>query len=213
VSGKGPDARLVGASIGVTLLVLAVGWFALVSPRRHESARLSHQIENVQEQLATARLALRPTRRAAIAAAAFFPLARAMPSDADMPDLLIQLSQIADQTGITFDSIAPQSPAPVGSYSKLPIELQLEGRFYDLADFLFRLRNLVGVHGGRLLVDGRLFSVGSVSFGQGTASFPQVQASLTVDAYTYDGAEPPFTPPAPPPPPAGASALGEVAGG
>jgi hypothetical protein len=211
VSRKSPDVRLIGASIGVTLLVVAVGWFALVGPRRHESSRLSSRLDGVNAQIAAARLAARPTRRRAIAAAAFFPLARAMPSSTDMPDLLLQLSRTAAESGIAFTSIQPGEPETAGSYTKIPIDLQFEGRFYDLADFLFRLRNLVDVHGGQLLVAGRLFTVDSVSFGQGETGFPSVSAGLTVDAYAYSGSEPSFG--APSPPPSGASAAGvEVRG-
>ena len=208
---KGLDPRLIAASAVVTLLVFVVGYFALVAPRRHESARLASHIEQVREQIVTARLALRPTTRQAIEAAAFFPLARAMPTSSDMPDLVLQLSQIADETGITFKSITPGSPAAVGSYAKIPVDLEFDGRFYDLADFLFRLRNLVDVHGGQLHVGGRLFTVDGITFGQGDAKFPQVEATLTVDAYSYNGPDPVLTTPSPAP--AGASALGAGVGG
>jgi hypothetical protein len=60
-----------------------------------------------------------------------------------------------------------------------------EGRFYDLSDFLYRLRNLVGVHDGVLNATGRLFTVGAISFDQGSRQFPQVKATLTVSAYVF----------------------------
>ena len=209
---KSLDPRLIAATVGGALLVFVVGYFALVAPRRHESARLASQIEDVRTEITTARLALRPTTRQAIEAAEFFPLARAMPSTSDMPDLLLQLSQIAEQTGIAFQSITPGSPESLGSYTKIPISLEFEGRFYDLADFLYRLRNLVDVHGGELFVGGRLFSVDGIAFGEGEAKFPQVEATLTVDAYSYNGTDPVLTTPSPAPAPAGASAAGAGAG-
>src|SRR5207244_11928384 len=79
-----------------------------------------------------------------------YRLATAMPGETDMPDLILQLSQLARDTGIRFDSMSPQPPSAVGSYSALPISITLNGNFYNLADFLYRLRALVSVHNGRL---------------------------------------------------------------
>ena len=70
-------------------------------------------------------------------------------------------------------------------YQQIGIDLAFEGRFYDLSDFLYRLRNLVAVHGGALNATGRLFSVDSIAFDQGSLHFPQVKATLTVSAYNF----------------------------
>jgi hypothetical protein len=97
-----------------------------------------------------------------------------------------------------------------------------EGNFYELSDFLYRLRTLVSVHRGRLQATGRLFTVRTLSFVEGEKGFPQIKATLGVDAYVYGAGTttpPATTPPATPPPanpppaqgeqpPAGASASG-----
>jgi hypothetical protein len=212
VKRPGPGRKLLAGSLGITLLVAALGYVALISPRRSESTKLASQIEDVKNTILLRRIALRPTRLQAIKAADLFPLARAMPVTTDMPDLLIQLSQIASETGITFKSITPGPPTSYGLYTQQPIDLDFQGRFYDLADFLYRLRNLVEVHDGVLKVGGRLFSVDGISFGAGDPAFPQIDASLTVDAYTYDGSDV-VGAPAPPSLPAGASAAGSGVNG
>src|SRR5207244_7514062 len=112
---------------------------------------------------------------------------RAMPDQPDVPELLLELSQIARQTGISFKSITPGQVQSMGSYQKLPIQLAFVGHFYDLADFLYRLRNLVGVHGGVLTATGRLFTVDSIAFNAGAVAFPQVQATVQMAAYYYGG--------------------------
>jgi hypothetical protein len=116
-----------------------------------------------------------------------------------MPDLVLELSQLARDTGISFDSISPQPVAAVGSYSVLPISVTFNGNFYNLADFLYRLRSLVTVHAGRLDATGRLFSVDTLAFNEGQAKFPQIQATLVIDAFVYAAAPasvPAATPPA-----------------
>ena len=115
-----------------------------------------------------------------------------MPSSVDIPGVILQLSHVSKETGVSFQSITPHDPVVLGSYQQIPINLVFEGRFYDLADFLYRLRNLVAVHGGALHATGRLFTVDSIAFDQGSLEFPQVKATLTVSAYNFgDGTTPP----------------------
>jgi hypothetical protein len=72
------------------------------------------------------------------------------------------------------------------------------GNFYNLADFLYRLRSLVTVHAGRLDATGRLFSVDTLAFDESEKKFPQIQATLVIDAFVY-AAAPASVPAAAPP--------------
>jgi Pilus assembly protein, PilO len=192
VSGTSTSVKLglLGAAL---LVVLAVGWFVLIAPKRSEASRLQQQIDDTRVQIATARAGSPQSQGPAIKVADLFELSRAMPDQADIPEVLLQLSDIAAQTGVNFQSIAPQAPVSLGQYEQISISLVFEGHFYDLSDFLYRLRNLVGVHRGVLDTTGRLFSVDSISFAQGDLQFPQVKATLTVSAYVFgDGSPPPL---------------------
>jgi Pilus assembly protein, PilO len=182
----------------VLLLGLA-GWFLLVHPQgsklkslKAQTAEVRAKVDAYQQQVAAARAAPK------IEVADVYRLAKAMPDRTDMPDLLLELSQLARDTGIRFDSISPQSGAAIGSYQVIPIAVTFNGNFYNLADFLYRLRSLVSVHGGRLDATGRLFSVDTLTFNESPLHFPQIQASLVIDAFVYgSGSPPPLV--APPP--------------
>ncbi len=123
-----------------------------------------------------------------IRTADLFKLTKAMPDNADMPDILLELSRVAHDTGIQFQSITPQAATLLSGYQVVPIDLIFQGSYYDLADFVYRLRNLVTVHDGRLAATGRLFSVDSIDFSEGQQKFPQILATLTVDAFVYGSA-------------------------
>ncbi|MFL5949975.1 MAG: type 4a pilus biogenesis protein PilO [Gaiellaceae bacterium] len=191
---------LIGAIVaGVLVFGLAV-WFLLVHPQSGKVSSLKQQAQDVQakidayhQQVAAARSAPK------IEVADVYRLAKAMPTKTDMPDLVLELSALARDTGIRFDSISPQPIAAVGSYSVLPVAVTFVGNFYDLADFLYRLRSLVTVHAGRLDATGRLFSVDTLTFNESDLKFPQIQATLVVDAFVYAAAPasvPAATPPA-----------------
>ena len=183
MSGMSTSAK-VGVLAGALVLVLAVGWFTLISPKRSEAAKLQRQIDDTQGEIVVAR-ARSGQHAPQIRVADLFELSRAMPNRSDIPSVLLQLSGIAAETGVTFQSITPHEPVPAGGYERLAIDLVFEGHFYDLSDFLYRLRGLVGVHSGVLDATGRLFSVDAISFGQGDAEFPSVKATMTVSAYVF----------------------------
>jgi type IV pilus assembly protein PilO len=181
------------------LLILAlVGYFLLIKPKQDAAGQLSGEIATLETQLAVAMAAQRQPQgdESAIQVAEVFQVTKAMPDDDDMPGMILELNAVAAASGIEFVSIAPQSAAVRSSYTALPINLAFEGNYYDLTDFLFRLRNLVSVRDGELEADGRLYSLDTLSMAEGPGGFPEIAASLTVTAFYYS-TTPPAAPVAP----------------
>jgi hypothetical protein len=202
------DTRVLALIAGLCILAYgAAGYFLVVSPKKGEAHRLDEEIASATVELMNARAAddaqddTQP-----IAVADIFRLATAMPSAPDMPGILLELSRIADETGIRFKSITPEAAAVVGQYTVVPIDVTFDGSFYSLSDFLFRLRTLVSVRRGELHASGRLFSVESVDFSEADSGFPTLGAALKLQAYVYGtdvaaGAVPaPAAPPSAAPP-------------
>jgi Tfp pilus assembly protein PilO len=169
------------------VIVAAVGWFALISPKQARSSELDDQIAELETKLT---LVSRPTApdeppEVEIDVADLFKLAKAMPDREDMPGILLELNSTALSTGVEFLSIQPGVPASRGDYYALPITLTYAGNYYDLADFLFRLRNLVAVRDGVLDAGGRLYTLDAIEFKEGKKGFPHVEAVLTISAYSF----------------------------
>jgi type IV pilus assembly protein PilO len=181
-----PTAALIGILVGAVLVVGLAGWFLLVRPQGGKLNDLKTQAADVQAKIDAYRQQVAAVRAAPeVKVADVYRLAKAMPDVADMPDLVLELSQLARDSGIRFDSISPQTLAPLGSYQVLPISVTFNGNFYNLADFLYRLRALVSVHALELNATGRLFSVDTLTFNESPLKFPQIQASLVIDAFVY----------------------------
>jgi hypothetical protein len=120
-------------------------------------------------------------------------LQHALPEDPHMSQILRQLSAAEARSGVEIDSIGPATPAPVGAGTAVAISLAVKGHYFALQNFLRILRNgayldknLVKGSGRLYGVDGIQFSGGS-SAGNAQASQTQISASLTVQAYLYDG--------------------------
>jgi type IV pilus assembly protein PilO len=186
-----PPAALIGVIVGAILVVALAGWFLLVRPQGAKVTDLKRQATDVEQRIQAYHQQVAAARSAPkIEVADVYRLAKAMPSKTDMPDLMLELSQLARDTGIRFDSISPQAATAVGSYQVLPITVTFNGNFYNLSDFLYRLRSLVSVHAGRLDATGRLFAVDTLTFNESPLRFPQIQATLVIDAFVYGAGAP-----------------------
>ncbi|MDQ2983450.1 MAG: type 4a pilus biogenesis protein PilO [Actinomycetota bacterium] len=193
---KIPQPAIIAGVVAFFLLVALAGWFLLISPQRKTAADLTTQIDDTQKNVAQARALIAQVKSASkIRVADVFRLTKAMPDQADMSGVILELNHIAKESGISFDSITPQGSMALSGYQAVPLQVVFNGNFYALSDFLFRLRGLVDVRRGTLDATGRLFLVDNLAFDESPAGFPQIHATLTVDAFVY-GNGPVTAPPA-----------------
>lgn len=63
-----------------------------------------------------------------------------LPTDADMDAFLDNLNSIAELSGLTIQSTEPEPEQPQeGFYARLPVQLEMRGRYFQLAKFLFNI--------------------------------------------------------------------------
>lgn len=171
------------------LIVAAVGYFLLLKPKQDQAGRLDEEIAQLQTEIDGVMAARQAPEEpeVKIRVADLFRLTKAMPDEDDMPGIILELNNVASAAGIEFVSISPLEPVAGSGFSRVPINLTFKGSFYDLTDFLFRLRNLVVVRDGELDAEGRLFSLESLDLkeiGEGDGA-PLVEATLSISAYVY----------------------------
>jgi len=189
--GKLKPQALIAVLLGGVIVVGLLGWFVLVRPQGAKIKHLQAEQQGVQQQIdeqlqRTAAARGAPTIRVADV----YRLAKAMPDRDNMPDLVLELRQLARDSGIGFDSIVPTAKVSLTGYQVVPVTVTFNGNFFNLSDFLYRLRTLVDVHKAQLDATGRLFSVDTIAFTEGPGGFPSIQASLVIDAFIYGNAAP-----------------------
>lgn len=197
----------VALAAGALLLVAVVGYFALIGPKRSTADSLKQQTAAVQAEIASNRSSAFTQALPAVRSASVFRLAMAMPTKLQTADIILQLNALAQDSGISFDRIEPNAAsssgvptagvaAPTDPFVVEPIQVQFTGSFYNLLSFLQRVRNLVRVQGDRLYAAGRLFDVSQLAFSAGAKGFPQIQATLTLNAFVPQPPQPavPTTP-------------------
>ena len=171
------------------VIVAAVVWFALIGPKGAKGAALDAEKADLESKIA---LAAHPTKGdentpapVQIDVADLFRLAKAMPDREDMPGVLLEIDSVSTAAGVRFLSIQPGEPVTYTGYYAVPVTLTFEGNYYDLTDFLFRLRNLVSVRDGVLEANGRFYTLDALDLAEGGDGFPTITATLTVSAYSF----------------------------
>jgi Tfp pilus assembly protein PilO len=179
--------RRLGTALAMAALlaVALIGYAFLISPKRSAAANLEERVESTQAQIEARRASARLEPAPTIDVAQLFAATRAMPDDARMPELVLELVRLATASGVSLQAITPQAEVARDGYRILPITLVADGKYFTLSELLARIRRLVRMDGGKLNAGGRLLAVESIAFGEGTRGFPGIRATLTVTAFVY----------------------------
>ena len=96
---------------------------------------------------------------------------------ADLPGIINQIQTAADRSGVDFFSISPGDPVPAGGVTaaEIPVTIQVNGGFFQVDEFLFRLETLR-----------RAAKVMSLTVSEGPDGFPQLSVTMNVLFYTTD---------------------------
>jgi Tfp pilus assembly protein PilO len=183
---KLPQSAQIAITLAACLLLAVAGYFVAVRPQKSKASDLAAQITAKDGEISDARALLAKAKHAQkVKVADLFRLTKAMPDQPDEAGIVLQLTAVAQSSGITFDSITPQGSTILSGYQVVPITVVFDGNFFQLTDFLFRLRNLVDVRQGELAASGRLFTIDSMQFDESQLKFPEIRATLQIDAFIY----------------------------
>jgi hypothetical protein len=174
-------------SAAVLLIVLA-GWFLLVAPKRSKAADLDAKAASAQVELdATQRFIKSSAGRKS--AAQLKLLRRAVPRDAQMSQVIRQLTRAARVAGVRVTGITPGAMAATTGGQAIPLTVTAEGHYFRLQKFVHMLRSAALVSPDSIHVTGRLLSIDGIEFasaGSGTVSGGSkgmITATLAVDAF------------------------------
>jgi type IV pilus assembly protein PilO len=134
--------------LGIVIIVIAF-YFLLLSPllqSLNEQAQAREdkqaQLEEVQQQVNE----LEEVRRnSPEIERQLLELSKRVPTQPQIPTLVVQVEEIADASGVTQLSVDPEpptAPAGGGDYQVVPVTMQFDGTYDQMQDFLLRTRNL-----------------------------------------------------------------------
>lgn len=192
---------VVASSLAV-LVVVAVGWFFVVSPQRSKADQLGTQVDAAHSELMSDQQLIAAAKRQNTLGNAK-AAERALPDKPKVSAILRELNGFAAQSRTELDNITPGTALQVGSAQALPITLTFKGRYFGLQKLLKLMRQNAGVSGSTIVAKGRLYTVDSIQFAGAAAATAQtgntsgstgdIQATITLNAFVYNGVAPPAT--------------------
>ena len=99
-------------------------------------------------------------------------LERQTPGDAELPSLLMQMQDISAKSGINVISIKPRAPVQKNDYQEVPLEIEINGYFFSLLDFIYRVEKLP-----------RIINITAIDVQEGEAKLPNIK--VVVKATTF----------------------------
>jgi len=177
--------KIVAGAVGIAI-VLALGYFVVISPKLDERAKLREKNGTLQVEVAkaTADAAnLRPFRMQAEALRRRLQAAKErLPSEKEMPRLYRQLTDLAHESGLQVALFTPKALTDQEDVAEVPITLACEGGYHQVGAFLSRVSRLPRI------VDLGDFRISGIERPTGT-----VRADLTLQTFVFraEGAPPP----------------------
>lgn len=164
-----PRDKLILVAVGIAVLAVIAG-LLLIMPQVKTIATINDQIQQAEKEVDEANALLLQRQdmkdRAAQTDAAYLRLANSVPETPELPSLIIELQDVALQSGVNFEGLRPDDPisstkaaaqsggagAAVnaastakqagGGYVVIPIEVSISGSWSDTIDFMNRIQHM-----------------------------------------------------------------------
>jgi Tfp pilus assembly protein PilO len=132
-----------------SIIVLVAGWFLLISPKRSDVSDLKSQAaaqETTNDGLQVKLASLRAQQKGLAAKNhQLAELAKKIPTTADLPGLLRQLSAAATTSNVDLTDLTPSQPVALTAapgISAVTISLKVDGKYFDVAQYINALESL-----------------------------------------------------------------------
>jgi type IV pilus assembly protein PilO len=143
VLANAPRPQKIAAGIVGLVIIAALGYYFMVSPKSTERDALLLKNEALQAEVAKARVeeaGLRTFRAQADALRKRLELAKGrLPSEREIPGLYRQVSDLALQAGLAVALFAPKAPEDKDTVTEIPITVSAEGTYHQLGNFFSRI--------------------------------------------------------------------------
>ena len=191
------DRNILVLGLLVILLVVVGYYFLFLGPLlnrlgegEEERSAKEAQLGNLRQQVAQLEAI---QRNAPETERQLLELSKRVPTQPEIPTLVVQIEDVADAAGVTQLAIQPGTPGPPpggGDYSVVPVTMSFEGTYEQLQTFLTQTRNLA-----------RLVTVNGLTYAEATQEgttlqeIEQVlQVEIEAEVYFQPSVEPSSVP-------------------
>jgi Tfp pilus assembly protein PilO len=190
---RGREIYIITAVVAVVLIV--AWYFLLFSPTQRKLSDLDQQIGSANQALTNANTQVAELQKAKKTApqsrAEIVRLGKMLPESEGIPGLIIELSKTADASGVSITGITRGSTTPGSPFGIQQLTLAVNGRYFDVEDFLYRLEEYVAFRNASFRVTGRLLQVTQLTLQAapttGSSGSPPLSVTIAMNAYLWGG--------------------------
>jgi type IV pilus assembly protein PilO len=133
----------------ILVLLTIAYYFLLLNPLRQEylaryEERTQKEAQEAQLEQTVAKLE-NVRRNAPNIERQILEYSKRIPEQDEIPTLVVQIEEVAEEAGVTQLSIEPgdpEAPPGGGDFSRIPLTMSFEGTYEEMQDFVLRIRNL-----------------------------------------------------------------------
>jgi type IV pilus assembly protein PilO len=146
---KMPLGHKVGVVAGFVILLSAVNWYFFIDPMQTQITQRQGQLraledELIQKQSIANNLAQFKHEKEILERRLAQALTE-LPNEANIDELIRSLSEIGTKSGLTINSIDPQSEQRQSFYASIPIVMAVTGNYHEIGVFLDSLSKLARI--------------------------------------------------------------------
>ncbi len=170
-----PGVRLI-AGVLVCVLVLALGYFFIISPAKKAVDDTQTQIDNTQQQIQIEQNKAVQLKQYQQDPQQFTrqidALKERLPENVQLSDVINQIDHAAEEAGLDFSSVKPANPVSSGNFFSVDLEMVLNGRYFNLVEFFNHIEKLP-----------RTVKVVKLSIVEDDDTLPYLEITLTAKAF------------------------------
>lgn len=130
----------IGAIAAACVAILAAGYFMLIEGEQEQLVRVEAEEQTLRSTFLSKKafaINLPAYKQQMVEMEQTFgSLLRQLPDSAEVPDLLVDITQAGLGRGLEFVLFKPEKERPAEFYAELPISIKVKGSYHELAQFV-----------------------------------------------------------------------------
>lgn len=121
-------------------------YFFVIQGKEGEISQLKDSLTKIQKEVEDNKLHAQKLgklqEKIALLEGSMKDASKQLPSEKEIPELLVQVSNIGTQVGLEFKKFKPQPEFRKDFYSEVPVSMQIEGKFHNMLMFFDEIAHL-----------------------------------------------------------------------
>ncbi|RLB11390.1 MAG: hypothetical protein DRG39_04235 [Deltaproteobacteria bacterium] len=160
------------------LCIMTAFYFLLYSPKAKRIKNLENEITDLNRKIKVAKAMARRLpefeAKARKIDKQFKQALKLLPNKKEIPSLLRHINHLGKDSGLIFRLFRPTRERPKGFYNEIPIQIEVEGRFHDVMEFIYRITTMQ-----------RIVNVFNIAMRPTKELSPNLKATFTAITYRF----------------------------